>query len=78
MSKKLEPDYIKWVATLDSTQAQQEFQKLDKGCGELQKQTNAARKAMAELEAQGEKGWYGIGKPKRGCPMRPSLFASLR
>ena len=65
MSKKLEPDYIKWVATLDSTQAQQEFQKLDKGCRELQKQTNAARKAMAELEAQGKKGgteWTNLHK----------------
>ncbi len=27
---KLSPDYIKWVLTLNTTQAQEEFHKLDK------------------------------------------------
>ena len=53
---KLKPDYINWVLTLNATQAQEEFHKLEKDNKELQKQTNASRKAMAQLEAEGKKG----------------------
>ncbi|MEF2644043.1 MAG: hypothetical protein U0M50_08285 [Paramuribaculum sp.] len=53
---KLNPDYIKWVLTLNATQAQEEYHKLEKANKELQAETNATRKAMAQLEAEGKKG----------------------
>lgn len=53
---KLKPDYINWVLTLNATQAQEEYHKLEKANKELQQQTNATRKAMAQLEAEGKKG----------------------
>lgn len=62
---KLKPDYINWVLTLNATQAQEEFHKLEKDNKELQKQTNASRKAMAQLEAEGKKGsteWNNLRK----------------
>lgn len=62
---KLKPDYINWVLTLNATQAQEEFHKLEKANKELQKQTNASRKAMAQLEAEGKKGsteWNNLRK----------------
>ena len=62
---KLKPDYINWVLTLNATQAQEEFHKLEKANKELQKQTNANRKAMAQLEAEGKKGsaeWNNLRK----------------
>ena len=52
---KLQPDYINWVLTLNATQAQEEFHKLEKTNKELRKQTEASRKAMARLEAEGKK-----------------------
>ena len=54
--RELEPDYIKWVLQLDSSQAQQEYHKLEKDNKELQKQMYATRKRMSELAAQGKKG----------------------
>ena len=30
MAKKLSPDYINWVLTLNATQAQEEYHKLEK------------------------------------------------
>lgn len=65
MAKRLSPDYIEYALRLNSTQAQQEFHKLEKANRELQKQTNATRKAMVELEAQGKKGsqeWKNLKK----------------
>lgn len=62
---KLNPDYINWVLTLNATQAQEEFHKLEKANKELQKQANASRKAMAQLEAEGKKGsteWDNLRK----------------
>lgn len=62
---KLKPDYIEWVLTLNATKAQEEFHKLEKANKELQKQTNASRKAMAQLEAEGKKGsaeWNNLRK----------------
>lgn len=62
---KLAPDYIEWVLSLNATQAQGELHKLDKANKELQKQTNATRKAMAQLEAEGKKGsveWNNLSK----------------
>lgn len=62
---KLTPDYINWVLTLNATQAQEEFHKLEKANKELQKRTNATRKAMAQLEAEGKKGsaeWDNLRK----------------
>lgn len=62
---KLKPDYINWVLTLNATQAQEEFHKLEKANKELQKQANASRKAMAQLEAEGKKGsteWDNLRK----------------
>lgn len=62
---KLQPDYIKWVLTLNATEAQEELHKLEKANGELKKQTDASRKAMAQLEAEGKKGsveWENLRK----------------
>lgn len=53
---KLQPDYIKWVLTLNATQAQEELHKLEKANRELGKQTEASRKEMVQLEAEGKKG----------------------
>lgn len=62
---KLQPDYIKWTLTLNATQAQEEFHKLEKANKSLQAQANASRKAMAQLEAEGKKGseeWNNLRK----------------
>ena len=62
---KLKPDYIEWVLSLNATQAQETFHKLEKDNKELQKQTNATRKAMVQLEAEGKKGsaeWNNLRK----------------
>ena len=56
MAKKLQPDVIEWILKLNSTQAQEEYHKLEKANRELQKENNATRKAMVELEKQGKKG----------------------
>ena len=53
---KLKPDYIEWVIKLNSTQAQDEYHKLEKANRELKKESDASRKAMVELEKQGKKG----------------------
>ena len=65
MAKKVTPDYIEWVLSLNATQVQEEYHKLQKENQELQKQTNASRKAMAQLEAEGKKGsteWENLRK----------------
>lgn len=65
MAKKLSPDYIEWVLTLNAKQVQEEYHKLNKENQELQAQTNATRKKMAELESQGKKGsveWTNLRK----------------
>lgn len=65
MAKKLSPDYINWVLTLNATQAQEEYHKLEKANKSLKAETTASRKAMAELEAQGKKGseeWINLRK----------------
>lgn len=62
---KLSPDYVNWVLTLNATQAQEEFHKLEKDNKELQARMNASRKAMSQLEAQGKKGsaeWKNLRK----------------
>ena len=52
---KLSPDYIEWVLTLNTTQAQKEYHKLEKENKTLQKDNAATRESMAELEKQGKK-----------------------
>ena len=62
---KLKADYINWVLTLNATQAQEEFHKLEKANKDLQKETNANRKALAQLTAEGKKGtaeWNNLKK----------------
>lgn len=49
---KLQPDYIKWVLTLNASQAQEEYHKLQKENKGLQKDADATRKRMAELAGQ--------------------------
>ena len=53
---KLKPDYIEWVLKLNSSQAQDEYHKLEKANRELKKENDATRKSMVELEKQGKKG----------------------
>ena len=53
---KLKPDYIEWVLTLNSSQAQEEYHKLDKENKKLQKSINETRKQMVDLRAKGEQG----------------------
>ena len=40
---KLKPDYIEWVIKLNSTQAQDEYHKLEKANRELKKESDASR-----------------------------------
>lgn len=56
MAKKLQPDVIEWILKLNSTQAQEEYHKLEKANRELKKENDATRKSMVELEKQGKKG----------------------
>lgn len=53
---KLKADYINWVLTLNATQSQKEFHKLEKANKELQEDTNTNRKALVQLTAEGKKG----------------------
>ena len=63
--RNLEPDYIKWVLTLNATQAQEEIHKLEKSNKDLNKSSTDLRKRIADLEAQGKKGsteWKNLRK----------------
>lgn len=75
---KLTPDYINWVLTLNATQAQEEFHKLEKANKELQKQTNANRKAMAQLEAEGKKGSVEWNNLRRSIDQNSRAMAQNR
>lgn len=55
MAKKLNEDEIKWILSVESSQAQQEIHKLTKVNRELNKTNKERRELMRELEAQGEK-----------------------
>lgn len=62
---KLKPDYINWVLTLNASQAQEEYHKLEKANRELKKETEATRRKMADLEAEGKRGsaeWTNLRK----------------
>ena len=52
---QLKPDYIKWVLSLNASQAQTEIHKLNKETKELERQNKAARDELARLEARGKK-----------------------
>ena len=55
MAKKLTEDEIKWVVTLEATQAQQEAHKLEKANKELAKTNRELTKSMHELVGEGRK-----------------------
>lgn len=55
MSKKLTPDEIKWVLSLDSGGAQKSIAELAKENKNLERANKETRKEMKELEAQGKK-----------------------
>ena len=62
---RLTPDYIEWVLKLNADQAAREMHKLNEENKELSRQQNAARQAMAKLEAEGKKGskeWQNLRK----------------
>ena len=62
---KLSPDYIEWVLKQNADQAAREMHKLNEENKELSRQQNAARQAMAKLEAEGKKGskeWQNLKK----------------
>jgi len=54
MAKKLTEDEIKWILSLDATQAQQSIHKLTKANKELESSNKAIRAEMARLTAQGK------------------------
>ena len=56
MAKKLQPDVIEWILKLNSSQAQEEYHKLEKENKGLKASMAATRKEMVELEKQGKKG----------------------
>lgn len=65
---KLSPDYIEWVLKLNADQAAKEMHKITEQNKELARQTDATRKAMAQLEAEGKKGskeWQNLNKSVR-------------
>lgn len=55
MSKKLTPDEIKWVLSLDSGGAQKSIAELAKENKNLERANKETRKEMKELESQGKK-----------------------
>ena len=65
---RLTPDYIEWVLKLNADQAAKEMHKLNDANRELNRQQDAARQAMAKLEAEGKKGskeWQNLKKSVR-------------
>lgn len=52
---KLTPDYIQFVLSLSTDQAQQEIHKLEKASSELKSENKDLRKSMAELTATGKR-----------------------
>ena len=54
MAKKLTEDEIKWILSLDATQAQQSIHKLTKANKDLESSNKAIRAEMAKLTAQGK------------------------
>ena len=62
---RLSPDYIEWVLKLNANEAAREMHKITEQNKELARQTEATRKAMAQLEAEGKKGskeWQNLNK----------------
>ncbi len=62
---RLTPDYIEWVLKLNANEAAREMHKITEQNKELARQTEATRKAMAQLEAEGKKGskeWQNLNK----------------
>ena len=55
MAKKLTEDEIKWILSIESTQAQQEAHRLEKANRELAKTNRDLTKSMHELVAEGRK-----------------------
>jgi hypothetical protein len=55
MASKLTDDQIKWVLSIDANQAQQEIQKLSVANKDLKIQNDYVKKAITDLEAQGQK-----------------------
>lgn len=55
MGKKLTDDQIKWILSVDASQAQQEVSKLVTNNKELEKSNVAIRKSMTDLVAAGKK-----------------------
>lgn len=54
MAKKITEDEIKWILSLDATQAQQSIHKLTKANKDLESSNKAIRAEMAKLTAQGK------------------------
>lgn len=52
---KLSPDYIQFVLSLSTDQAQQEIHKLEKASSELKNENKDLRKSMADLTASGKR-----------------------
>lgn len=52
---KLSPDYIQFVLSLSTDQAQQEIHKLEKASSELKSENKELRKSMADLTATGKR-----------------------
>lgn len=55
MSKRLTEDQIKWILSIEATEAQQEIRKLTKENRELEKANKDRRQEMIRLEMQGKK-----------------------
>ena len=65
---RISPDYIEWVLKLNASDAAKEMHKITEQNRELARQTDATRKAMAQLEAEGKKGskeWQNLNKSVR-------------
>ena len=52
---KLSPDYIQFVLSLSTDQAQQEIHKLEKASSELKSENKELRKSMSDLTATGKR-----------------------
>lgn len=65
MAKKLSEDHIKWVLSLDASNAEREIHKLNERNRELDRRNKEVRKSLSKLEQQGKRGgeqWNKLSK----------------
>ena len=65
MAKKLSEDHIKWILSLDASNAEREMNKLKSRSRELESRNKDLRQSLLKLEQQGKRGgeqWNKLSK----------------